>query len=281
MRWAAAAAAWFAVSAWAATIHYGTVPQAIVEKHLRVVPSTNSEREQYLKEVFATSGCAGSVAEQAVKHSKTPNLICTLEGSDGAMIVVGAHFDFVNRGAGAIDNWSGASLLPSLYASVKTAPRRHTFVFIGFTDEEKGLVGSEYYVRHAGKEDLKKISAMINIDSIGVSTTRLDLQKGDKRLANALNNVAHTFNLPLSVVNVHDVGESDSDSFWKAHVPSITIHSITQESWPWLHTAKDQLAAIRMDDYYSSYRLLAAYLAYLDVTLDAAAASEAVTAGRR
>ena len=102
MRWAAAAAAWFAVSAWAATIHYGTVPQAIVEKHLRAVSSTNSEREEYLKEVFATSGCAGSVAEQAVKHSKTPNLICTLEGSDGAMIVVGAHFDFIAARAPSI-----------------------------------------------------------------------------------------------------------------------------------------------------------------------------------
>ena len=54
-------------------------------------------------------------------------------------------------------------------------------------------------------------------------------------------------------------------------MPSITIHSITQESWPWLHTAKDQLTAIRMDEYYGSYRLLSAYLAYLDVTLDAPA----------
>ena len=68
-------------SAWAATIRWGTVPQAVIEKHLRANPSTNAEREQYLKNAFETGGCAGNLVEQAVKHSTSPNLICTLPGS--------------------------------------------------------------------------------------------------------------------------------------------------------------------------------------------------------
>ena len=34
----------------------------------------------------------------------------------------------------------GASLLPSLFQALKDAPRKHTFTFVGFTNEEKGLL---------------------------------------------------------------------------------------------------------------------------------------------
>jgi hypothetical protein len=88
-------------------------------------------------------------------------------------------------------------------------------------------------------------------------------------LADALQNVANSMRLPLDVVNVHQVGKSDSDSFEDRHVPSVLIHSITQETFPILHSPQDQMSAIRFGDYYDTYRLLAAYLAYLDAKLDA------------
>lgn len=65
-------------------------------------------------------GC--EVTEQRVPHSKAPNLICTLAGETASTIVVGGHFDFVARGWGAVDDWSGAVMLPSLYESLN--PRR-------------------------------------------------------------------------------------------------------------------------------------------------------------
>ncbi len=42
---------------------------------------------------------------------------------------------------------------------------------------------------------------------------------------------------------------------------------MTQETWPILHSAKDTMSAVKIDDYYDSYRLIAAYLAYLDTYL--------------
>jgi Zn-dependent M28 family amino/carboxypeptidase len=69
-----------------------------------------------------------------------------LPGSSDQVIIVGAHFDRVPEGDGVVDNWSGASLLPSLYEAVKNEPRKHTYIFIGFTDEEQGEVGSRFYV---------------------------------------------------------------------------------------------------------------------------------------
>jgi hypothetical protein len=63
--------------------------------------------------VFAGAGC-GQVIEQPVKWSRQGNVVCTLPGKGEGTIVVGAHFDKSNA-LGVVDNWSGASLLPSLY----------------------------------------------------------------------------------------------------------------------------------------------------------------------
>ncbi len=87
-------------------------------------------------------------------------------------------------------------------------------------------------------------------------------------MANALALVATTFKMPLSVVNVHLVGRSDSDSFQDRHVPTLNIHSLTNETFPILHTRRDRMEAIQLDDYYDSYRLMSIYLAYLDQLLD-------------
>ena len=82
------------------------------------------------------------------------------------MIIVGAHFDKVPEGDGVVDNWSGASLLPSLFQSLKDEPHNHTFVFIGFTDEEKGLLGSSFYAGHMSKEEVAATDAMVNMDTL-------------------------------------------------------------------------------------------------------------------
>jgi Zn-dependent M28 family amino/carboxypeptidase len=252
------------------SIHYDTVPADDINRRLAEFKNTNSEREQQLHALFEEVGCNSEhLREQTVKHSHDPNVICVLPGQTESQIVVGGHFDFVNAGRGVVDNWSGCSLLPSLYRSLKTFPRRHTFLFIGFTDEEKGMVGSDFYVHRLSKDDVRGISAMVNMDSLGTTPTKVELDRGDKRLANALAVVAGSMRLPLNAVNVHQVGRSDSDSFQDRHVPTIMIHSITNQTWPILHTRNDEMAAMRLTDYYDTYRLIAAYLAYLDVTLDA------------
>jgi hypothetical protein len=78
--------------------------------------------------------------------------------------------------------------------------------------------------------------------------------------------VAKQLNIPVSGVNVEQIGSTDSEQFAALKIPSITIHSLTQETWNAhiLHTSKDKFSAIRLDDYYQTYRLLAAYIAFLD-----------------
>jgi Iap family predicted aminopeptidase len=248
-------------------ITFVTLPKAVIESRLKLSTTKNKEREKQLVSFFNDGGCTDKLVEAPVNPSNQPNVVCTLPGETDEVIIVGAHFDQVDVGKGIVDNWSGASLLPSLYESLKAEPRRHTIVFIGFTDEERGLVGSEFYAAHIKKPDLEKIAAMVNMDTLGLGPTEVWLSHADKQLASYWFRVAKAMSAPLLAVNVEKVGTTDSESFARRKVPSITIHSLTAETMPILHSAKDQAGAIKMDDYYESYRLIAAYIAYLDKTL--------------
>jgi len=206
--------------------------------------------------------------EEVVRRRDPPNVICTLPGHSKSLIIVGAHFDHAELGAGAVDDWSGASLLPSLYQSIKETPRKHAFVFIGFTDEEKGLLGSEFYLEHFPKDRLALICAMVNLECLGVGPTAVWAKVADKRLLTALVNTTQSMHLNLRAVNVERVGNDDTQVFRDKRLPVITLHSLTQETWPILHSPRDNLAAIHLDELYESYRLVSTYLAFIDQFLD-------------
>jgi putative aminopeptidase FrvX len=259
------------VSSWTGTaaqsVQYKPVSREAVEARLGRYAGNDHQREATLKQMFGEAGCDEQhVSEQPVKGSKQPNVICVLPGSSDKVIIVGAHFDHIPRGDGVVDNWSGASLLPSLYESLKIAPRKHTFIFIGFTDEEQGEVGSNFYVRQMTKEQVAATDAMVNMDTLGLAPTEVWASHSDKRLNGAIASVAKQLHVPVSGMNVEQIGSTDSEQFAARKIPSITIHSLTQESWNSriLHTSKDKLSAMKLDDYYESYCLIAAYVAFLD-----------------
>ncbi len=131
-----------------------------------------------------------SHASGAVLARKTPltvtgkNVIAYLEGSDSALrnefVVVGGHFDHLGTTGvsniegkdtiynGADDNASGTAgvlELAQAFASAPTAPRR-SMLFIGFSGEERGLLGSRALVKQ-GPLDTSNVAFMLNLDMIG------------------------------------------------------------------------------------------------------------------
>jgi hypothetical protein len=253
----------------APSVEYVLVNRETVDQRLREAPRKNDEREPALESMFAEAGCqGGNLTEQPVKHERFPNVICRLPGSLDSTIIVGAHFDKVARGGGVVDNWSGASVLTSLFQSLHDRPRRHTFLFIGFTAEEQGLVGSKYYVSRMTPGDVARTRAMVNIDTLALGPTNIWLTHSDRRLANAFYGVAQSMKLPLAVVNADGVGDDDSHSFMRLKIPTLMVHSITSPTFRILHSDSDNLSAVRFGDYYDSYRLIAAYLAWIDAQLD-------------
>ena len=266
---AALAAAIVAVPCFAQSVppSVDLVARQIIQQRLSEVADPNSEREATLKRMFEAAGCGGGLTEQPVAHSRLPNVICERPGSTDRVILVGAHFDKVKAGAGVVDNWSGASLLPSLFQSLGTKPRPHTFLFVGFTDEEVGLVGSRYYVARLTREERARIQAMVDLDTLGLGPTKVFLAHSDPRLAKAVETVARQMDLALRVFNVRGA-DDDSRPFRRAKVPTLMIHSATAATLGILHSPADQISAIRFNEYYDTYRLLAAFLAYADASLN-------------
>jgi Iap family predicted aminopeptidase len=267
-----------AFSTLAERIYYDLVSRDLVETRLKKYQGNDRQREATLKELFVEAGCNDAqISEQKVARSKLPNLICTLPGKSDSVIIVGAHYDHVDAGNGVVDNWSGASLLPSLYEALKRSPRKHTFIFIGFTDEERGEVGSHYYARAMTNEQVAKTAAMVNMDTLGLAPTEVWATHSDKNLVDTLLNVAGQMKGSVTKMNVEEVGSTDSVQFAERKIPSITIHSLTQVAWNThvLHSSKDKLSALNLDNYYETYKLVAAYLAFLDLALTPSASASA------
>src|SRR5437762_14091016 len=115
-------------------IDYRLVGTAKIEERLHAVDKDNNKRRHKIIELFKEAGCGENQLSEEPRNASWGNVVCTLPGSESSTIVVGAHFDHVPAGLGVIDNWTGASMLPSLLESLSSKPRKHTFVFIAFAE---------------------------------------------------------------------------------------------------------------------------------------------------
>ncbi len=129
-----------------------------------------------------------------------------------------------------------------------------------------GEIGSHYYARQMTKEQVAATDAMVNMDTLGLVPTEVWANYSDKGLTGALVYLAQQLNVPISGVNLERMGSTDSVQFSDRKIPSITIHSLTRKNWSdhILHTFKDKLSAMHLDDFFQTYKLLAAYLVFLD-----------------
>lgn len=111
-----------------------------------------------------------------------PNVLGKIEGDLDEWIIFGAHHDHLGQGYfgsrspnkageihnGADDNASGVSAILEIAEAFATSGRkpRRSMLFITFTGEEKGLLGSQWYVKHPVVPH-NKVVAMLNIDMLG------------------------------------------------------------------------------------------------------------------
>ena len=99
----------------------------------------------------------------------------------------------------------------------------YTLRFIAFGSEETGLHGSEYYVESLSGEELNRIYAMINLDSVG-SGSALRVS-GDRWLVNQIADTAEREDIALAVASGRERGGSDHANFRAAWVPVVFFRS--------------------------------------------------------
>jgi Zn-dependent M28 family amino/carboxypeptidase len=246
------------------------LPAEIIQGRLARIHSKNSDRAQELRQMFGEAGCDDRhYSQENIQSSALPNLICTLPGSSRRIIVVGAHFDNKGPGEGAIDNWSGAALLSSLFETLRTQTPRLTYEFIAFTDEERGLIGSRDFAGHLSKQHRADILLNVNVDSIGLpGPIRVWSNRADDFLLTSAALVADQVKLSIGASDLSTRFDSDASAFMAWRIPVIDFHSLTPNTLQLLHSTRDVRAMIDAKSYYDQYRFLAAYLAYLDANVE-------------
>lgn len=111
------------------------------------------------------------------EQTSSPNVVAWLEGSDPDLrheyVVIGAHLDHLGTQGkdvypGADDNGSGSTAILSIARAMALNPVRpkRSILFIWFTAEEVGLVGSRYYTSNP-LLPLEDMTCMLNIDMVG------------------------------------------------------------------------------------------------------------------
>ena len=153
------------------------VVENLIRDRLASGEVVHNEREPQIRRLLEDVGC---VVEEQPIDKKSANVICTLAGETKSTIVIGGHFDFVERGRGMVDDWSGTSMLPSLYQALKGRPRKHTYVFVAFAGEERGLVGSKRFVKNLTTDQKLVIRAFVNLECLGLTPTKIWLSLGIK-----------------------------------------------------------------------------------------------------
>ncbi|MEZ6137889.1 MAG: M20/M25/M40 family metallo-hydrolase [Pirellulaceae bacterium] len=178
--------------------------------------------------------------ETFVEASQIPvrNVLGLLPGAGSLkdeFLVVGAHYDHVGMGGagslapgtvaihnGADDNASGTTTILEVAKrmAADTSENRRSIVFIAFTAEEKGLLGSKHYVRNP-RFPLEDTVAMVNLDMVGrLSDNTLTVYgTGTSDHFDALierHNQETQFTLDKQAAGL---GPSDHSSFYEANIP--------------------------------------------------------------
>lgn len=197
------------------------------------------------------TGLAASGSTDIIQNkAEVKNVIGVLPGAGDLAdetIVIGAHYDHLGRGGtgslapwtkdihnGADDNASGAASLVEvarILAASKT-PNRRRLVFIAFTGEERGLLGSARYVREP-RFSLKNTVAMINMDMVGRLTDNKLIIQGHqtaKEFETLIDDLNKKYAFKLTKKD-GGYGPSDHSSFYSQQIPVMHLFTGTHNDY--------------------------------------------------
>jgi hypothetical protein len=133
---------------------------------------------------YGTFELTGTEVELKIEDEKTLfdsfNVVGIVEGSDPELkheyVTAGAHLDHLGMRKGEVfngadDNASGCSAILEAAEAVAMNPPRRSVLFVLYTGEELGLLGSQYFVDHC-PVPLESIVANINLDEVGRSDAK-------------------------------------------------------------------------------------------------------------
>lgn len=234
------------------------------KEEFAAVPCRNEERFAAVKTLLEGAGVPPSDISTD-KYKDVENLVVIKKGESEERIVVGAHYDKVSEGCGAVDNWTGIVTLSHLYRTLKDIPLKKTLVFVAFGKEEKGLVGSRAMTKAIDKEQAARYCAMVNIDSLGMGPPQVAENMSTGKMRELAAGLAKEMKMPFGSAGIGGA-DADSSPFMSKHIPAVTIHGMNGEWESILHTHNDQSSKVNPLSVYMGYRLALAMIARVDAS---------------
>lgn len=186
------------------------------------------------------------------------NVLGFIDNKSNHTVVIGAHYDHLGFGGknslyrgekeeihnGADDNASGVAVMLDLARKLKETNKQNNYLFMAFSGEEEGLLGSNYFVKNP-TVDIKSINYMVNMDMVG----RL---KADSTLAVYGTGTSPRFKQTLTATNngfklieeESGVGPSDHTSFYLADIPVLHFFTGQHEDY---HKPSDDSEKLNYD----------------------------------
>ncbi|MBX3237494.1 MAG: M28 family peptidase [Nitrospiraceae bacterium] len=219
------------------------------DNRLRSLQQKISETGTPQSSVTATAATLAwtSVAGTGQLHNVLSLLPGTTDSPHTSALVIGAHRDHFGRQggllfAGADDNASGTAVLLEVARVLASAPTLplHPILFVSFSGEEQGLIGSREYVAHP-PIPLNSTMAMINVDHAGTGNGRLTVGVTDldKQRAQAAGQAAQLEDR-IDLFGFFPGG--DHVPFKEAGVPTVTV--VSGGVHPQFHQASDTTETI-------------------------------------
>ncbi|MBU8932439.1 MAG: M28 family peptidase [candidate division Zixibacteria bacterium] len=192
------------------------------------------------------------------------NVVGYIPTANDTTVIFGAHYDHLGWGGpgsgsrylgeepmihnGADDNGSGTAALLELarYFADRKREIKYSMLFIAFSGEEFGVLGSSHYARHM-TIDSSKVRMMINMDMIG------RLAEQDKGLAIMGTGTCPEFKIYLDSLDVTDLklalkesgmGPSDHASFYNRGIPVLNFFTGAHEDY---HKPEDDIEKLDCD----------------------------------
>ena len=173
------------------------------------------------------------------------NIIAFIDNKKKNTVIIGEHYDHIGYGGqysldrgineihnGADDNASGTAMLLSLAKQLNNKnDLENNYLFIAFSAEELGLIGSRYFV-NSDIFNKESINFMINLDMVGRLNAEKELSIFGvgtssifKQVVNSLNN-----NFKLKIIE-DGTGPSDHTSFYNKDIPVLFFHTGSHENY--------------------------------------------------
>jgi len=200
------------------------------------------------------------------KAYPTQNVIAYVKGKKepDSFIVIGAHYDHMGKMGhdvyfpGGNDNASGSSMMLNFarYYSKPEHQPDYSIVFISFSGEEVGLLGSVYYVKHP-LFDLKRIKFMMNLDMVGTGSKGIVVVNGTvfKKEFERMTKLNEDNNYLARVKVRGESCNSDHCPFYMNAVPSFFIYT-TGDEYKEYHSPKDKSEDVPLTNYVGVFRLV-------------------------